>query len=82
MNNDPVGVALQGVTEARDLLDALITSSESFDYLQAKVALKKLNRKIRELARFQAKYEAAQHSRSPNIYVLDFKNTKPAERRN
>ena len=82
MNHDPIAMALREVTEAKNLLEALITSSESFDYLQAKVVLKKLNRKIRELGRFQTKYQGVQSSRLPNIYVLDFKKDKPAEVRN
>ena len=82
MNNDPIGVALREVTETKDLLEALITSSESFDYLRAKIVLKKLNRKIRELGRFQSRYQATQSSRSANIYVLDFKKEKPTELHN
>ena len=81
MNNDPMGVALREVTEAKNLLEALITSSESFDYLQAKVVLRKLNRKIRELGRFQSRYQARQSSSATNIYVLDFKKEKPTELR-
>ena len=82
MSNDPVEVALREITEARNLLEGLITSSESFDYLQAKVVLKKLNRKIRELGRYQARYEGFQKRRMPNIFVVDFKNPKNAEVRN
>ena len=81
MNNDPIGVALREVTEAKNLLEALITSSESFDYLEAKVVLRKLNRKIRELGRYQSRYQATQSSRASNIHVLDFKKEKPTELR-
>jgi hypothetical protein len=81
MNNDPIGIALREVTEAKNLLEALITSSESFDYLQAKVVLRKLNRKIRELGRFQSRCQATQSSRATNVYVLDFKKEKPTELR-
>jgi len=78
MNHDPVAVALRELTEARNLLEALITSSESFDYLQAQVVLKKLQRKTRELGRYQAKYEALQKEQTPNICVVDFRNGKAA----
>jgi hypothetical protein len=81
MNVDPLGTALKEISEVKNLLGRLITSSESFDYPQAKVALKKLDHKVRELARLQAKYQRLQDSRRPNIYVLDFKNPAPAEMR-
>jgi hypothetical protein len=54
MNCNPVDVALQHVSETKHLLDTLITSSESFDYPKAKLALKALQKKSRELARVQA----------------------------
>ena len=81
MNIDPLGTALKEISEAKNLLDRLITSSESFDYPQAKVALKKLDYKVRELTKLQAKYQRLQDSRRPNIYVLDFKNPAAAEMR-
>ena len=54
MNRHPIDLALQHVSETRHLLDALITSSESFDYQKAKLALKELEKKSRELARVRA----------------------------
>jgi len=80
MNNDPLGLALQEITETKTLLERLITSSESFDYLQARVALKTLNRKMRQLGRLQSKMRAEIAATSPNIYVLDFqKGTAEAQ---
>jgi hypothetical protein len=73
MITDPLGTALKQITEAKDLLASLITSSESFDYPQAKVALKKLDKKVRELGKLQTKFQRTQDSSQPNIYVLDFK---------
>jgi len=73
MNIDPLSTALKEISETKDLLEGLITSSESFDYIKAKAALKELSRKVRDLARVQAKLEVAQRSAPPNIYVLDFK---------
>jgi hypothetical protein len=72
MTIDPLGAALREISEARDLLQSLLTSSESFDYRQAKVVLKKLNRKMRDLARLQAEYRQMQNSHVPNLHVLDF----------
>jgi hypothetical protein len=80
MNNDPLGLALQEITETKKLLERLITSSESFDYLQARVALKTLNRKMRQLGRLQSRMRAEIAATSPNIYVLDFqKGTAEAQ---
>ena len=73
MNLDPLATALKEIGETKDLVQSLITSSESFDYVKAKAALRELNRKIRELSRVRAKLEAVQKSGPPNIYVLDFK---------
>ena len=72
MNNDPMTLALREIAETRGLLETLITSSESFDYPQAKIALTKLNRKVRDLARLQAKLQEKQRSRFPDICMPDF----------
>ena len=55
MNCNPIDVALQHVSETKHWLDALITSSESFDYPKAKLALQALQKKSRELGRLRAK---------------------------
>ena len=81
MNIDPLGVALKEITEAKNLLERLITSSESFDYAQAKIALNKLNGKVRELTKMEARFLRLQKA-EPNIYVVDFKNGSPVEARN
>ena len=54
MNSNPVDLALKHVSETKHLLDTLITSSESFDYPRAKLALKALEEKSRELAKARA----------------------------
>jgi hypothetical protein len=72
MTSDPLGAALKEISEARHLLQSLLTSSESFDYRQAKAVLKKLNRKVRDLARLQADYAKREKLRAPNLYILDF----------
>jgi hypothetical protein len=82
MITDPLGTALKQITETKDLLEALITSSESFDYPQARVALKKLNRKVRELGKLQTKFQRTHDSNQPNIFVLDFKAGTRLDARN
>jgi len=72
MNPDPLSVALREVTDCKRLLETLITSSETFDYPKAKVALKQLNRKVRELAKLQTELGREVKSSRPNIHVLDF----------
>ena len=54
MNSDPVELALREVTETKRLLEALILSSESFDYPRAKVTLQELQLKIQSLGRVAA----------------------------
>lgn len=70
--NDPLSLALREITETRRLLEGLITSSESFDYPKAKVALRELNQKVRELRKLEARLLADLQSADPNIHVLDF----------
>jgi hypothetical protein len=72
MNTDPLTLALREIAETRGLLETLITSSESFDYPQAKIALTKLNRKVRDLARLQSKLQEKHRSRFPEICMPDF----------
>ena len=73
MNMDLLSTALTEISETKDLVESLITSSESFDYLKAKAAIKELSRKVRELARLRAKFEALQKASQANIHVVDFK---------
>jgi ribosomal protein L17 len=54
MHRAPIDIALQQVTETQQLVEALITSSESFDYVKAKQALKVLQKKARELSKLRA----------------------------
>ena len=73
MNIDPLAIALKEINETKELLESLLTSSESFDYLKAKAALKELSRKARELARVRMRFETLQRTSPANIHVLDFK---------
>lgn len=81
MNIDPLSLALKEISQTKTLLERLITSSESFDYSQAKIALNKLNGKVRDLTKLEAKFLRLQKSQ-PDIYVLDFKNGLAVESRN
>ena len=72
MNPDPLSVALREVTECKRLLETLITSSETFDYPGAKVALKQINRKVRELGKLQTQWQEEVKRSQPAIHVLDF----------
>ncbi len=78
MNIDPLSLALIEIAETRNLLERLITSSESFDYVKAKDTLKKLNRKLRDLDKLQTKYHRLLRSRRGNICVIDFKPSTAA----
>lgn len=82
MNHDPVEVALQHVSETKHLLDALITSSESFDYQKAKLALKLLEKKSRELGKLRTELLAQSIEKAPtNVLVLPTpSNNRPASR--
>ena len=72
MNPDPLSVALREVTDCKRLLETLITSSETFDYPKAKVALKQINRKVRELGKLQTQWQEQLKRSQPAIHVLDF----------
>jgi hypothetical protein len=70
MNCNPVDVALQHVSETKHLLDALITSSESFDYPKAKLVLRALQKKSRELAKVRAELLNESLNTPPNVLAL------------
>jgi hypothetical protein len=72
MNPDPLSVALREVTDCKRLLETLITSSETFDYPKAKVALKQINRKVRELGKLRTQWQERLKQSQPTIHVLDF----------
>ena len=82
MHLNPVDIALQHVSETKNLLDALITSSESFDYRKAKSALKALQRKTHELGKLKVELQAQSMEIAPtNVLVFPTtSNTRPASR--
>ena len=73
MHCEPTDVALRVVAETRSLIESLLVSSESFDYVKAKQALKQLDRKAKELARLQVRLQRLDHT-APNIKRIDFSN--------
>ena len=72
MKSEPVSVALRHVAETKHLLESLIHSSESFDYPQAKVAIGKLQQKIKQLGKLQTELQG-QTSYEANVEVVDFR---------
>lgn len=74
VNSEPLDIALRHISETKSLLDALITSSESFDYPKAKVALKELQKKSRELAKVRAALEVNRTAPVPaNVVRVPFR---------
>jgi hypothetical protein len=74
VNSEPLDLALRHISETKSLLDALITSSESFDYPKAKIALKELQKKSRELAKVRAALEVNRSAPvPPNVVRLPFR---------
>jgi len=78
MNTDPLSTAIKEINETKHLLEALLSASESFDYPKAKVAVRSLHRKVRDLARLEAEFQEMENLRAPNIRVVDF-NASPVE---
>lgn len=60
MNPDPLELALREVSDTKRLLEILITSSETFDYVRAKATLEELQVKVRTLSRYQAELSTRQ----------------------
>ncbi len=77
MNSDPIDIAIRNISETRQMLERLITSSESFDYHLAKVALVDLQNRTKTLARLQAELTARQQ-KAPNIRVVEFRPNEAA----
>jgi len=74
MKSDPLTTALRSVAETKHLLEALLHSSESFDYARAKKTMNLLERKVKELGRLQSEMEAFAHAREPNVRVVNFRS--------
>jgi hypothetical protein len=72
LHGDSVDLALRHVCETKHLLEALIHSSESFDYHAAKRHLGLLQTKIRELAKAKADLESLRTAPGPNVCTVDF----------
>ena len=69
----PTLTALHSITKARQVLEEVILSSESFDYRKAKQALKDLQKLIRELGREEARLRAElDNIHDPSAQVVPF----------
>ncbi len=75
MKSDPLTVALRSVAETKHLLEALLISSETFEYNKAKKTISLLHKKMKELGRLQAEMEAQVQVREPNVRVVNFRAT-------
>jgi hypothetical protein len=73
MDFEPITLALREITETKRLLEALMTSSESFDYIRAKATLEELRLKVKVLGKVQAELASA----SPPLpeWIIPFPNT-------
>ena len=60
-------LALRAVSEARRILEEVVTSSESFNYPKAKSGLEKLQRMIRILGREEARLRASPKQIIPTL---------------
>ncbi len=72
MNSDPIDIALRNISETRQMLERLITSSETFDYIQAKAALGDLQKKVKNLTQLQNEL-TTRRAKAPNIHVVEFR---------
>ena len=59
-SNSPAFEALRRITKARQILERIVISSESFDYRSAKQGLIDLQQIIRELGREEARLRAGE----------------------
>jgi hypothetical protein len=78
MKEHPIDVAVRNLFEARILLEKLITSSETFDYIAAKEALRELQIKSKKLAGVQAGLQG-RHKSSPKLRLLKFEESPQLE---
>lgn len=68
----PIEVALRHLQSTHRALEGLISHSESFNYLEAKKALKQLQKEIQSLCRTKEALERVSGTQQNNIRVIDF----------
>jgi hypothetical protein len=78
---NPTELAIAKIGETKRHLEALIMSSESFDYRRAKKALVELQKMLKELGRLEKTLRATR-PQPPNVCVVEFggppaRNTRP-----
>ena len=76
MSREPMEIALREITDTKRLLEALITSSQSFDYVRAKAILEELRLKVKVLGRFQAELMTQQPPVSEHIIPFPFSDSR------
>lgn len=76
LSHEPMEIALREITDTKRLLEALVTSSESFDYVRAKATLEELRLKVKVLGRLQAELIALQPPVSEHIIPFPFNESR------
>jgi hypothetical protein len=77
VTQDPISLALREISETKRLLEALIVSSESFDYFKAKAALAQLSDKVRDLGKLQTELSAQQPLFSERLVPFPATTVRP-----
>ena len=72
-----VSEALRKITEARQILEQVVISSENFDYRRAKEGIKGLQRMIRELGREEARLRAGMIEESAQVLPFPREHAGP-----
>ena len=73
MENDPVFLAIWHLSDAKQMLQELIASSESFDHIAAKKALKALDAKVKLLTALDLGAEIQEGPLPSNVKAVDFR---------
>jgi hypothetical protein len=76
ISSEPMEIALREITDTKRLLEGLITSSQSFDYVRAKATFEELRLKVKVLGRFQAELIAQQPPVSEHIIPFPFSDSR------
>jgi hypothetical protein len=72
MENDPVFLAIWHISDAKRILQELITSSKGFDRTAATKALKDLEAKVKFLAQLETEVRAQQGFPPADVTSVDF----------
>ncbi len=78
---ETIQMALRSISETRRILEEVVTSSESFDYIRARQGLKQLQKMIRQLGREETRLRTSVSHQTPGgcAEVLPFPGGHQAE---